>query len=135
MPSPPPPPRCAPRSPAGSAGRAHPPAARRARRRRSSVRQQHEHELEAAPDADDLVGPDDPGRARRLAKAEFMRRAYACDVLVCTRCGGAMRLIVVVQDAAVCEKILRHLRLWSRGSPRSRHVVVEPGDHEPSYVD
>ena len=46
-----------------------------------------------------------------------------------------MRLIAVVQDAAVCEQILRHLRLWTRGPPRSRHVAIEPGDHEPSAID
>ena len=37
-----------------------------------------------------------------------------------------MRLIAVVQDAAVCEKILRHLGLWSRGPPRDRRVVLDP---------
>jgi hypothetical protein len=46
-----------------------------------------------------------------------------------------MRLIAVVQDAAVCERILKHLGLWQRGPPRERRVVLEPADHEPSSVD
>jgi hypothetical protein len=37
-------------------------------------------------------------------------------------------------DATLCEKLPRHLRLWTRGPPRSRHVVIAPGDHEPSYI-
>ena len=45
-----------------------------------------------------------------------------------------MRLVAVVQDAAVCERILKHVGLWQRGAPPSRHVVVEPADREPSYI-
>ena len=37
-----------------------------------------------------------------------------------------MRLVAVAKDPAVCEKILRHLGLWQRGPPRSRHVVLDP---------
>ena len=37
-----------------------------------------------------------------------------------------MRLVAVVQDPAVCEKILRHLGLWQRGPPRRRHVLLDP---------
>ena len=87
---------------------------------------QQEHEPEVAADADELVGPDDPGRERRLAWADLMRRAYTCDVLRCPRCGGPMHLIAVVQEPAVCEKILRHLGLWSRGPPQERRVVLDP---------
>jgi len=37
-----------------------------------------------------------------------------------------MRLVAVIKDPAVCEKILRHLGLWQRGPPRSRQVVLDP---------
>ena len=37
-----------------------------------------------------------------------------------------MHLIAVVQEPAVCEKILRHLGLWSRGPPQERRVVLDP---------
>jgi hypothetical protein len=85
--------------------------------------------LDDTPDAD-LVGPDDPARARRLPWAEFFKRVFREDVLVCRRCGGEMRLIAVIEDPAVIEKILRHLRRWERGPPRGRHAVVESADHE-----
>jgi len=42
-----------------------------------------------------------------------------------------MRLVAVVQDPAVCEKILRHLGLWQRGPPcSSHHVVLDPSAFE-----
>ena len=87
--------------------------------------QEHPPQEDDASDPDCLAGPDDPGRARRLAWADLMQRAYAQDVLHCPRCGGEMRLVGVVQDPAVCEKILRHLGQWQRGPPRVSRVVVE----------
>jgi len=94
--------------------------------------QQYEHD--DTPDAD-LVGPDDPGRARRLAWSELFRRVWREDILVCGRCGGEMRLVAVVQDAAVCERILKHLGLWQRGPPPGRSVVIESRDHETAEVN
>ena len=81
------------------------------------------------PDADDLAGPDDPERARRLIWADLMKRAYAQDVLVCRRCSGEMWVVGVIFDPAVAERILRYLGLWQRGPPRGRRVVIEPADH------
>ena len=46
-----------------------------------------------------------------------------------------MRVLAVIEAPAVIEKILSHLGWWQRGPPRSRHVVVEPADHESSYLD
>jgi hypothetical protein len=46
-----------------------------------------------------------------------------------------MRLVAVVQDPAVCDRILRHLRLWTRGPPRRRSVVAEPAHLETSDVN
>jgi hypothetical protein len=82
---------------------------------------------EAAAGADDeIAGPDDPGRARRLQWADLLQRVWHEDVLICSRCGGELRLVAVVTDRAVIEKILRHLRLWDRGPPAVRHVVPDP---------
>jgi len=55
-----------------------------------------------------------------------MKRVFAQDVLVCSRCGGDMRLIAVITEPAVCERILLHVRLWQRGPPRERCVVLDP---------
>lgn len=86
------------------------------------------------PAPDYLAGPDDPERVRRLTWAHLMKRAFASDVLTCPRCGGEMRLIAVIEDPAVIEKVLTHLGLWQRGPPRQRYVVAKPADREPSYI-
>jgi hypothetical protein len=82
--------------------------------------------VDPRPSDADLVGPDDPVRARRLRWADLMKRVFAADVLVCSRCGGELRLVAVIEAPTVIEKILRHLGLWSRGPPRERRVVLEP---------
>ena len=40
-----------------------------------------------------------------------MERTFGFDVLACPRCGGRLRLIALIQEAAVIERILRHLGL------------------------
>jgi hypothetical protein len=82
-------------------------------------------------------GPDDPGRARRLAWAELLQRAWREDVLRCPRCGGAMTLVAVILDRGVAQRILRHLGLWQRGPPPDCTVVAEPPGlrREPLYLD
>ena len=54
---------------------------------------------------------------------------------MCARCGGEMRVVGVIFDPAVAERILRHLGLWQRGPPAGRHVVVESRDHESRDVN
>jgi hypothetical protein len=40
-----------------------------------------------------------------------MQRTFGFDVLACPRCGGRMRLIALIEEAAVIGRILRHLGL------------------------
>jgi hypothetical protein len=46
--------------------------------------------------------------------ADLMRRTFGFDVLACPRCGGRLRLIALIEQAAAIERILRHLRLPAR---------------------
>jgi hypothetical protein len=62
--------------------------------------------------------PDPPcGRERRPPReearrwADLMRRTFGIDVLACPRCGGRFRLIALIEEASVIERILRHLHL------------------------
>ena len=52
-------------------------------------------------------------RARRQARdqswASLMARTFGFDVLACPRCGGRLRLIALIEEAAVVERVLRHL--------------------------
>jgi hypothetical protein len=40
-----------------------------------------------------------------------MRRSFGLDTLACPRCGGRFVLIAIIEEAAVVQRILRHLRL------------------------
>ena len=50
-----------------------------------------------------------PARGQRWA--DLMRRTFGFDVLACPRCGGRLRLIALIEEAAVIGRILRHLGL------------------------
>jgi hypothetical protein len=38
-----------------------------------------------------------------------MARTFGFDVLACPRCGGRLRLIALIAQASVMDRILRHL--------------------------
>ena len=56
---------------------------------------------------DDALTP----RAGGQMWADLMRRTYGFDVLACPRCGGRLRLVALIEQAAVIGQILRHLGL------------------------
>jgi hypothetical protein len=47
--------------------------------------------------------------ARGRCWAALMQRTFGFDVLACPRCGGKLRLIALIEDAAVIGRILRYL--------------------------
>jgi uncharacterized protein YbaR (Trm112 family) len=55
--------------------------------------------------------PADTGRRRARAQcwASLMERTFGLDVLACPRCRGRLRPIALIEEAAVIERILRHL--------------------------
>ena len=57
---------------------------------------------------DQSAPSDRPGGARW---ADLMRRSFGFDVLVCPRCGGRLRLIALIEEASVIQRVLRHLGL------------------------
>jgi hypothetical protein len=74
--------------------------------------------LHAAPrEASATESASDPpgGRERRPPReearrfADLMRRTFGIDVLSCPRCGGRFRLVALIEEASVIERILRHL--------------------------
>ena len=40
---------------------------------------------------------------------QYERRSFGLDVLACPRCGGRLRLIALIEETSVIERILRHL--------------------------
>jgi hypothetical protein len=59
----------------------------------------------------------DDGRGGRWAA--LMRRTFGFEVLACPGCGGRLRLIAVIEDAAIIRRILQHLRLPDEIPPHS----------------
>lgn len=60
-----------------------------------------------------------------------MRRTFGFDVLACPRCGGHLRLIALIEQAAVIQRILGHLGLSSEVSvPRPARAPPLPIDHD-----
>jgi len=43
---------------------------------------------------------------------ELIKKVWEVDPLICPHCGSEMKLIALLDDPAVIEKILRHLKLW-----------------------
>jgi Putative transposase len=66
----------------------------------------HDHDTTAHADAG--VGD---GADRGLRWAALMARTFGLDVLACPRCSGRLRLVALIDQAAVIGRILRHLGL------------------------
>lgn len=49
----------------------------------------------------------------RSTWARLIHKVYEVDPLECPRCKGPMRVIALIEDAAVIRKILAHLALWA----------------------
>ena len=51
--------------------------------------------------------------ARRKANwARLIQKVYEVDPLECPICGATMRIIALIDDADVVERILKHLKVW-----------------------
>ncbi len=53
-------------------------------------------------------------RARRRSWARLIKKVYEADPLICRRGSGPLKVISLIGDAPVIEKILRHLKLWDQ---------------------
>jgi hypothetical protein len=82
----------------------------------------------------DAHTPDaDRRRARGQRWADLMRRTFGCDVLACSRCGGRLRLIALIDHVPVIQKILGHLGLPSE-VPKPAPARAPPPEHTDSAV-
>jgi hypothetical protein len=56
---------------------------------------------------------DTPYRKKCRANwARLIQKIYEIDPLTCPNCGGTMRILAFIEEAAVIRKILDHLGLW-----------------------
>lgn len=84
-----------------------------------------------------------PDAARRRARgrlwADLMQRTFGVDVLACPRCGGRLRLIALIEQAAVIARILRHLGLPDEvpapNPARAPPLLIGGGGRSPDGTD
>jgi hypothetical protein len=100
---------------------------------------------EGEPRTEDTTGPGGDGelekhtpdadrrRARGRLWADLMRRTFGFDVLACSRCGGRLRLIALIDHTPAIQKILRHLGLPSE-IPAASPARAPPPEHADSAV-
>ncbi len=81
--------------------------------------------VESSVEADEDAGRVKPSRPGTYQWAELMRRTFELDVLVCPRCGGRLRLVALIEQAAVVQQILRHLGLPT-AVPETRPARAPP---------
>jgi hypothetical protein len=85
-----------------------------------------------------LMDSDAPHRIPSKKWRELIKKVWEVDPLECPHCGGEMKIIALIDEAAVIEKILRHLGLWvgygaSRAPPQEtgQGYVIEQIEDDP----
>ena len=64
------------------------------------------------------------GKPARLRWARLLKRVFDIDIEQC-KCGGKLKLIAVIEEPAVIEKILKHIGLDPQPPPRARAWRVD----------
>jgi hypothetical protein len=96
----------------------------------------------AAEGAAEAEKPAKRAGSRYRPWAELLKRCFAIDVLACPRCGGRMRLVALVTEAASVRRFLRGLgestdapaRAPARGPPYWRSRVLRRAAGEVSVA-
>ena len=79
--------------------------------------------------AEAVIGePANFSRADARRWAVLMRRIYEVDPLVCPKCAGPMRMIALIQEPKVIDKILKHLRTKGRDARAGPWATGPPAD-------
>ncbi len=62
--------------------------------------------------------------------AQLIRKVFEVNPLECPACGGEMKLISIIYEKDVIQKILEHLNLWEQDlpPPAGEGYIYEPYD-------
>ncbi len=66
----------------------------------------------------------------KSAWARLIKQVYEVDPMLCPKCGGEMRIMAIIEEDEVIEKILRHLKHWDPRPP-SQAPPLEEGEDWP----
>jgi hypothetical protein len=64
-------------------------------------------------------------RRQRMKWAQLIRKVWATDPLLCPDCGAQMRILSVLTDPPVVDRILRHVG-WRPGQPAPDLIRAPP---------
>jgi len=106
-------------------------------------------EPEGGAEVIDVSGPK-PRRIPSKKWRELIKKVWEADPLLCPHCQNEMRIVALIDDEAVIERIPRHLGLWeagvrvesARAPPEPDEPILEPWlddpfpdyDHEPVFA-
>ena len=79
-----------------------------------------------------------PKRTASKKWRELIKKIWESDPLICPRCGSEMKIVALIDEVGVIEKILRHMKLWEEDKPaRAPPEKAEPKEvtYEPYYDD
>jgi hypothetical protein len=70
---------------------------------------------------------------------ELIQKFWQADPPLCPHCHNEMRIVALIDEASIIERILRHLELWedgvrvdtARDPPQPVEPVIEPGLDDP----
>jgi hypothetical protein len=68
-----------------------------------------------------------PANTRRKANwARLIQKVYEVDPLECVNCGSTMRIIALIDDAGIIERILEQLKVWHPRTERRSPAGPDP---------
>jgi len=79
-----------------------------------------------------ILEPDVSSKEYRKNWARLIQKIYEVDPLTCPKCSGKMKIISVIEDEQVIEKVLKHLGLWdqkARPPPKADAPTMAPEYH------
>ncbi len=78
---------------------------------------QADEEVQTEGDAAEVmdVSANDPRRIPSKKWCELIKKVWEADPLRCPKCSGEMRIVSLIDEEDVIERILRHLGLWQEG--------------------
>ena len=85
------------------------------------------------------VSEHEPRRIPSAKWRELIKRVWESDPLLCPKCHNEMRIVSLIDDPEVIERILRHLGLWEQGvrvlparaPPELAERIIEPCFDDP----
>ena len=82
--------------------------------------------------------PPPPKKTCNKKWAELIKLVYEVNPLLCPQCLHEMRIVAIINDQLIVEKILKHLDLWqplAHGPPMKETRIVEEAIYDYSFFD